>query len=118
MPDNALRCTEEDYPQMLGLAQAIGAIKIVGGQVVPEPGIAWDYIGHKIKEDGTILTDANGKKYIHINVRTPFSVGAAAADFAVNNPEIAAALGNPARFFVTDGNGNAIDPQFPMRAFL
>lgn len=118
MPDNALRCTEEDYPQMLGLAIAIGAIKIVDGQVIPERGVVWDYIGHKIKEDGTILTDGDGKKYVHINVRTPFSVGEMATTAAASNPAIAAALGDPARFFVTNPDGSAKDPEFPIRVFL
>lgn len=118
MPDNALRCIEEDYPQMLNLAVAIGAIKIIDNKVAPEPGVSWDYIGYKIKEDGSILVDSNNKKYIHVNVRTPFSVGSAAADFAAENPEIASALGDPSRFFVTDSNGNPVDPQVPMRVFL
>ena len=127
MVDNALRCIESDYPALLSLAQAMGVITVDNGTVIPAPGIAWDYIGHKRvgppPDEGQadtrpFVTDAQGHKYVHINVRTPFSVGEAAAEAAQTNPDIAAALGDPARFFVTDGNGHAVDPQVPMRVFL
>lgn len=127
MVDNALKCIEGDYPALLTLACAMGVITLDGETVVPAPGITWDYIGYKYvgepPEEGQvdtrpILSDAQGHKYVHINVRTPFSVGQVAAQVAASNPDIAAALGDPARFFVTDGSGNAVDPQFPMRVFL
>lgn len=124
MVDNALKCIESDYPALLGLAAAMGVLDAEGN---PAPGILWDYIGYKREgappADGQpdtrpILTDGSGNKYVHVNVRTPFSVGQAAAAAAAGNPAIAAALGDPARFFVTDANGNAVDPQVPMRVFL
>lgn len=127
MVDNALRCTENDYPALLGLAQAMGVITIEGNTVIPTDGITWDYIGYKMVGDPpaegeldtrTILSNPQGHKYVHINVRTPFSVGEAAAEAAAVNPEIAAALGDPSRFFVTDAQGNPIDPVVPMRVFL
>ena len=118
MVDNALRCIESDYPALLGLAQAMGVITMDGDTVIPEQGIAWDYIGYKIKEDGSILMDGSGNKYVHINVRTPFSVGEAAVGAAASSPAIAAALGDPSRFFVTNPDGTAKDPEFPMRVFL
>lgn len=124
---NALRCIESDYPQLLGLAQMMGVIQIIDGVIYPVSGCGWDYIGYKrvgeIPAEGEpdnrpFLTDGNGNKYVHINARTPFSVGAAAAQAAASSPEVAAALGDPSRFFVTDGNGSAVDPQYPMRVFL
>lgn len=127
MVDNALRCTENDYPALLGLAQAMGVITLDGNKVVPTEGIAWDYIGYKMVgnppaegelDTRTILSNPQGHKYVHINVRTPFSVGEAAMAAAMASPEIAAALGDPSRFFVTDVNGAAKDPEFPMRVFL
>lgn len=118
MVDNALRCTEEDYPALLGLAQAMGVITVDSGNVKPAQGIEWDYIGYKYLEGGDVLKDAQGRKYVHINVRTPFSVGQAAAEAAAGNPEIAAALSTPGRFFVTNPDGSAKDPEFPMRVFL
>ena len=127
MVDNALRCIEEDYPALLGLAEAMGVITLDGNTVIPADGITWDYIGYKLvgtpPEEGqpdtrTILKDANGKKYVHINVRTPFSVGQAATEAAASNHAIAAALGDPSRFFVTNPDGTSKDPEFPMRVFL
>lgn len=115
MVDNALRCIEEDLPALIGLAKAMGVLDSDGN---PTEGIAWDFIGYKVKEDGSILTNAQGKKYVHINVRTPFSVGQAAAEAAASNPAIAAALGDPSRFFVTNPDGTAKDPEVPMRVFL
>jgi len=127
MVDNALRCIEEDYPALLGLAQAMGVISMDGQTVIPADGVTWDYIGYKpsgpAPEEGQpdtrdVLKNAQGKKYVHINVRTPFSIGQAAAEAAAVNPDIAAALGDPSRFFVTDAQGNPIDPVVPMRVFL
>jgi hypothetical protein len=127
MHTNALRCTEEDYPVLLALAQAIEAITLDGPDVIPAERVAWDYIGYKYVGDAppengpdtrTILCDVNGKKYVHVNVRTPFSVGQAAAEAAAGNPEIAAALSTPGRFFVTNPDGSAKDPEFPIRVFL
>jgi hypothetical protein len=127
MADNALRCIESDYPALLGLAVAMGVITLDGSTVIPSQGTAWDYIGYKYvgpqpaegePDTRTILKDANGKKYVHINVRTPFSVGEMAIEAAQGNPAIAAALGDPARFFVTNPDGTAKDPEFPMRVFL
>ena len=127
MVDNALRCIEQDYPALLGFAQAMGVITMQEQTVMPSEGITWDYIGYKYVGDApepgqpdtrTILSDVNGKKYIHINVRTPFSVGEMAVQAAMDNPDIAQALGDPARFFVTNVDGTAKDPEFPMRVFL
>lgn len=127
MVDNALRCTEDDYPALLGLAQAMGVITLDGETVIPSAGITWDYIGYKYvgepPVDGqpdtrTILTNPQGKRFVHVNVRTPFSVGQAATEAAASNSDIAAALGDPSRFFVTNPDGTAKDPEFPMRGFL
>lgn len=127
MVDNALRCTEQDYPALLALAQAMGVITLDGTTVVPSKGVTWDYIGYKKvgeppadgqPDNRPILSNGQSKKYVHINVRTPFSVGQMAAEAAAVNPAIAAALGDPSRFFVTNPDGSAKDPEFPMRTFL
>lgn len=124
MPDNALRCIEEDYPVLVEMAKAIGVLDAYGNAM---QGCLWDYIGYKKfgaaprRDDELdtrqIVCDPQGRKYVHVNVRTPFSVGEAAAGLAASSPEIAAALGDPSRFFVTDANGQPVDPQFPMRVF-
>lgn len=117
MYDNALKCIESDYPSLLGLAQVLGAIRVVDGIVIPMQGVAWDFIGYKKLENGTDLQDGNGNKYVHVNVRTPFSVGAKAAELAALSPEIATALVDTSKFFVTDSEGNAKNPEFPIRVF-
>jgi hypothetical protein len=127
MYDNALKCIEKDYPLLLGLAQKLGAISIIDGKVVPAEGVVWDYIGHKLygdapaegkKDTRVILADAKGNKYVHINVRTPFSVGGAAAVLAGGDPEIAGALADAKRLFVTHEDGSVKDPDQPVRVFL
>jgi len=127
MVDNALRCIESDYPLLLGLAQKMGAISVVNGKVVPAEGVVWDYIGYKLygdvpvegkKDTRAVLTDAKGNKYVHINVRTPFSVGEAAAILAGGDPEIAGALADAKRLFVTHEDGSVKDPDQPVRVFL
>lgn len=124
MVDNALRCIESDYPALLGLAQAMGVLDANGN--APQ-GIEWDYIGYKFvgtppadgeEDTRTILTDGNGNKYVHINVRTPFSVGEVAAVLAQGSPEVAAALSQVDRFFIMDAHGVPVMPEFPVRVFL
>lgn len=118
MYDNALKCIESDYPTLLGLAQVLGAVDVVNGKVIPKPGVSWDYIGYKKLEDGSYLQDGNGNKYVHVNTRTPFSVGAKAAELAALSPEIATALVDTDRFFVTDAEGNAKAPEYPIRVLI
>jgi hypothetical protein len=118
MADNALRCIESDYPTLLAMAEMLGAITIADGEAIGCQGCTWDYIGYKVLADESILADGSGNKYVHVNVRTPFSVGEAAATLAAGSPEIAAALSQIGRFFITDVGGNPIIPEFPMRVFL
>jgi hypothetical protein len=123
MYDNAIKCLESDYPTVLMLGYALGALDVDGS---PVDGVAWDYIGYKRvgpqPADGQpdtrpFLDNGHGDKYVHVNVRTPFSVGARAAELAAGNPEIAGALSEIGRFFVVDGAGNSVMPEFPMRCF-
>lgn len=119
MYDNALRCIEADYPVLLAMGQAMGAVSVDGlGNVIPAGGVEWDYIGYKPDGLGGFLEDGSGNKYVHINIRTPFSIGQAAEQLAVIYPEIGSALANPGRFFIVDGTGEAILPEVPMRIFL
>ena len=119
MYDNALRCTEADYPVLLAMGTAMGAVSVDGlGNIIPAAGVEWDYIGYKPIGGGQFLEDGQGNKYVHINIRTPFSVGQAAAQLALIYPEIGSALSNPGRFFIVDGTGEAVLPEVPMRVFL
>lgn len=124
MYDNAIKCIESDYPTVLMLGYALGALDQDGN---PVQGVAWDYIGYKRvgeppaegeADNRPFLEDGSGNKYVHVNVRTPFSVGARAAELAGGVPEIGAALSQVGRFFVVDGEGNSVWPVAPMRVFL
>jgi hypothetical protein len=123
MYDNAVKCLESDYPEVLMLAYALG---VLDQDSEPMPGVSWDYIGYKRvgpqPEEGQsdsrpFLDNGFGIKYVHVNVRTPFSVGARAAELALASPEIAGALVQTGRWFVVDGEGNSVMPEFPMRCF-
>lgn len=129
MYDYALRCTEADYPTLLALAQALGVIIVVDGEVQPsgDSETFWDYIGYKYVGDTpgegepdtrTIVADGEGSKYVHVNVRTRVNVRERAEQLALENPAIAGALSQIPRFFITDAEGNATWPQFPLRVFL
>jgi hypothetical protein len=85
---------------------------------VPAAGVEWDYIGYKPLEGGGFLEDGRGNKYIHVNIRTPFSVGERATSVAAADVEVAAALSAIDRFFVVDGFMQAKTPDVPMRVFL
>jgi hypothetical protein len=98
---------------VLALGYALGALDVNGK---PMRGVAWDYIGYKRLEGGGFLS-SGGVKYVHVNVRTPFSVGARAAELAALNAGIAGALAEAGRYFVVDGGGVSVMPEFPMRCF-
>lgn len=123
MYDNALRCIESDYPTLIGLGVLLGALNDDG---TPKDNVAWDYIGYKLVGDAPaegqpdtrqVLKDGQGNKYVHVNVRTPFSVGERAGELAQQSPEIAQGLSQIGRFFVVDEDGQAALPEFPMRCF-
>lgn len=117
MYDNALRCTEEDYPVLLALAEDLGVITIDGEGVTPAEGVTWDRIGYKYVA-GVPLENGSGQKYVHVNLRTTFSLGQRIMETAPSNPAISAALATPGRFFIVDADGNGIMPEFPIRVFL
>lgn len=127
MNDYALRCIEENYPKLIQLATILGVVGLQDGVVYEKNGGIWDYVGYKLVGDipnegepdtRTILTDGAGKRYVHINVRTPINVREAAEALAVSNPEIATALSQVPDYFITDAEGNATLPEFPLRVFL
>lgn len=127
MNQYALRCTENNYTKLIQLATLLGVVDMFEGTVVEKNGGIWDYVGYKMigTEPGegevdtrVALTDSNNKKYVHINVRTPINVREAAEALALSNPEIAGALSKVPDYFITDAEGNATLPQFPLRVFL
>jgi len=127
MNQYALRCIEDNYTKLIQLATILGVVDTINGVVTEKNGGIWDYVGYKLVGDIPLegeadtrvpLTDANGKKFVHINVRTPVNVREVAEALALSNPEIAGALSKVPDYFITDENGNATLPQFPLRVFL
>lgn len=119
MFDYALRCIESDYDELVHNATLLGVIDVVNGKPFEKNGGIWDEIGYKYKDDGTILTDGLGNKYVHINVRSPLDVDAIARELADDHPEIAQGLAEFGRFFITDPEtGKWAWPQQPIRVFL
>lgn len=127
MNQYALRCTEKNYPKLVQLATLLGVVNVLDGVVFEKNGGIWDYIGHKMvgnaplegeKETRTILTDKDGTKYVHVNVLTPINVREAAEALAISNPDIASALSKVPTYFITDKDGKAMLPEFPLRVFL
>jgi len=127
MNQYALRCTEDKYTKLVQLATLLGVVEVVDNVVTEKNGGCWDFIGYKMVGDvplegepdtRTILADAEGKKYVHTNVRTPVNVREVAEALAVSNPELAGALTQIPDYFITDAEGNATLPEFPLRVFL
>lgn len=127
MNEYALRCIEDNYTKLIQLATILGVVDIVDGVVIEKNGGIWDYVGYKyigeIPLEGeqdfrTILADTNGNNYVHINVRTPVNVREVAEALSLENPEIAGALSQIPEYFITDAEGNATLPAFPLRVFM
>lgn len=117
MNDYYLRCIESDFEELTYMAELLGVVKTVDGQLIATGGGIWDYIGYKYVED-EVVKNAEGEPYIHVNVRTPVNVKEVATAMATENPAIAEALSQIPRFFITDTEGNATTPEFPLRVFL
>jgi hypothetical protein len=119
MFDYALRCIESDYDELINNATLLGVIDMIDGKPFEKNGGIWDEIGYKFDANGVAFTDANGNKYVHINVRSPLDVDAIARELAGTYPEIAQGLVEFNRFFITDPDtGKWTWPKEPMRVFL
>lgn len=125
-----LRTIAADYPAMLSIGVALGAIQIGENGSIYAPGGCWDFIGAIHKPTGeTIATefgsqpvlapmvDAKGNEYIHVNLITPINLNEAAHELAATHPEIAEGLANLPKYFLLDAEGNAIAPAQPYRVF-
>jgi len=121
MTDYALRCTQQDKPQLIHLGMALGVLQIVQErdpetnqlvnlQVTGAQGSAWDEIGPIYENDLPILAP-DGEPYWHANLRTE-----------VNLAEAAAAAGIPddglSRWFVVGPDGRPVLPTTPARVWL
>lgn len=112
-----LRCRQSRYSTLVDRGIRMGAIQEQDGIISPIGQGAWDYIGTKTMEDGT-LAGGNLDPYIHINFRTTFNLRQLAMQAAQTDSNIASGLAEIAAYFIVDAEGNAAAPEFPMRVFL
>lgn len=107
-----IRAIQQDWPTVESLAIALGvAHRTEDGTLI---GDGWVFIG-PIYRDGVAVTDANGNEYLHANLVYDGSLRALAESRAADHPELAAALQEVPRYFVTDENGQHVAPQNPYR---
>lgn len=130
MYDYYIRCTQADYKTMLALGVTLGALVVDPEGNISAPGGAWDEIGTIYKPTGKMIDtpegptpemapvlDAKSKPYFHANLRTPTHLGLKAKELAANDPKVAKALADQARWFVT-AEGQAAAPKQPTRGWL
>lgn len=118
MTDYALRCTQQDKPQLIALGVALGVLQIDAetSAVSGTPGSAWDEIGpiHDAAGDPVLADD--GEPYWHANLRTDVDLMTRAE--AIGGPVVAAAMTQLSRWFVADVLGNPVQPASPARVWL
>lgn len=131
MNDYCIRTTAADYPELLQIGAALGAITVDEDGIVSAVDGAWDYIGTIYEPTGTFTTyegvevpdtapilAPDNTEYIHINLRTPLSLKVVAMELAEAHPEVAAGLANLGKYFMVDGEGNATTPATPARVWF
>lgn len=122
MNDYYLRCRWSDLPQLVALGQLLGVIQKVDNVITPIGDGCWDEIGLKYLPvaEGEPQCDPVGAPdpFWHINFRTEHDIRAKAEALAGVRPEIGAALAGIGRYFLTDAEGKAVAPEFPLRVFL
>jgi hypothetical protein len=133
--DYFLRATEQDWPRLLSLAVALGILfQREDGEYCSLPD-GYVYIGKISKPTGEIanvevfpgvfedvpqstpIADENGNHYLHANLRTYVDIRVRASMYAPAHPEIAEALAEVERFFVTNESGEVIRPKNPAVVF-
>lgn len=118
-----LRCRESRLQTLIERGIRLGAIEMEGATVTATFGGSWDYIGIKqtIDENGNVFGEPLGgidDPYVHINLRTPVNLRDKAIELAqAGDADIASGLAEIANYFITDAEGNAGTPEFPIRIF-
>lgn len=109
MTDYALRCTQQDKPQLIALGVALGVLQIdadveqpgVMGVVQGTEGSAWDEVGE--------IEGAPG--FWHANLRTTVDLAARAAELGID-------ASNLARWFLVGPDGRPTMPRTQARVWL
>lgn len=113
MTDYALRCTQQDKPQLIALGVALGVLQIDAetGAVSGTQGSAWDEIGpiHDAAGDPVLADD--GQPYWHTNLRTDVDLAQRATELSIDASDLA-------RWFVVGPDGRPAMPAMPARVWL
>lgn len=119
-----LRCRKSQLETLISRGIRMGVIQEQDGTISPVGAGAWDDIGLKYSSvvDGEPLGEPVGGSddpYWHINFRTVHNLREKAVEAAMSgDSDIASGLQEIANYFITDAEGNATAPQFPLRVFL
>lgn len=119
-----LRCRQSRYATLIARGIRMGAIVQLDGQISAAGNGCWDYIGVKYPamEEGEPLPEPVGgaaDPWIHVNFRTEHDLRVLATAAAqAGDTDIAQGLEEIASYFITDADGNACAPAFPLRVFL
>jgi hypothetical protein len=122
--DYYIRAIEADWPKVLEFAELLGVGRMTEFGFWGE---CWVYIGPLneptgeftqvdgvLVEQRRVITDQQGRVYLHANVlQTEIDLRARAEQLAAQDPEMAVALSQEARYFVTDETGEPVAPSTP-----
>jgi hypothetical protein len=123
--DYYLRCLESDKAKLLALGVTMGVLVESEGKHYATAGdfIEIGYVhrptGETVVVDGieTALTepvrDEHGNLYFHWNLRTTIDLRERAESMAASHPELAEALAELSKYFVTDENSQPKAPTNP-----
>lgn len=120
MNDYYIRCKEADRPKLYALAEALGILTNTEGVYTLAAGWegGWSEVGTIYRDEQPVL-DPEGSPYWHANLRLKIvSLTDHAMAVAAGNPDVAAALGDLAGWFVADANGTPVPPKQPAQVWL
>ena len=112
-----LRCRQSRYPTLVSRGIRMGAIQEQNGIISPVGPGAWDYVGTKILPDKTLAGGCEDP-YVHINLRTEHNLRKLALIASATDQDIADGFAEIVDYFITNGAGEVVAPEFPMRIFL
>ena len=121
MNEYFIRCKEADRPKLYALAEALGILTNTEGVYTLAGGWegGWDEVGLDLPGRESRVFDHDGNPYWHANLRLRIvSLTEHAMAVAAGNPDVAAALGDLAGWFVADANGAPVPPKQPAQVWL
>ena len=121
-----IRAKEQDWPEVIKLAEILGVAQEIDGNLV---GQGWINIGPVYEATGEValvegmevpltapVRAEDGSLYLHANLVYDGSLRALAE--SVTSPEVAAALQSVPKYFLVDDEGNPRSPAEPVRVIF